>query len=658
MADPLDLRPGVTPFSWAELSIIASGNDVMVQKATIGEGMAKKFAAMRDANGEMYRSQISDAFTKMLTTKVNGNSVLCNDRTLIAEVQAAFKDIINRSFEGPEVAKMTFKEVVLRANNNARSLLQKLDNLERIPPGENEPWSDIPQLRLDSSGNSVSMALEKPKPETLVLKGGGCKGIGYIQTFKTLQEESMLTSVRLCAGSSIGSITATGLACGLSVTDGYEKESDLSALGTFLGKVCTPHIWDSGRKYTKPYPALEDEIISIKGLLSGKDAFAAIERATSESVRSFLRKAGLDMPGQPIPEEWQEFLGAGGEERLRLLAAGPATEDRTEHMITFADLALLSQIAPGTFRNLAITAWSKEEQKNLFLDAKTVPNMPVALAARASMALPAVYSPVCYKIGDRVHTLYDGGLGNNMPIDHALRQFLPDLDEDAINGRRELTPTEERDLAVARSRVLGLAFDEKGGAFTTIHQPVISKNAGVLKKFGARWAHMASATKAKTADRDRIHAHGSKNVLIVPHDGVSTSSFRAFQKDDIRRKAYITSMHNTLTFLDLHENKGYVVSVSADEYQADIATVTKNFSETQKQALVRHLREEFTRSNPDHKDPAISDEDLLRFVRANPGAHSVSPMSKEVLGRFLPFPPEKEQEARVLLASILQPLLQ
>jgi Predicted esterase of the alpha-beta hydrolase superfamily len=656
MADPLDLSPGVTPFSWAELAIIASGDDVMVQKATIGKSMAAQFAAMRGASGEMYRSQISEAFTTMLKAKISGNSVLCNDPALMADVQAAFKDIINRSFEGPEVAGMTFKEVVLRANSHARNLLQMLNSMEHLPPGEHEPWSDIPQLRLDSSSDSVSMALEKPRPETLVLKGGGCKGIGYIQTFKTLQEEGMLRSVRSCIGSSIGSITATGLACGVSVTGGNARESDLSALGTLLGEVCDLRLRDP-RDYTTTYPSLDDEIPSSKGILSGKDTFAIIERTTSESVRSFLLEAGLGEPNAPIPEKWQEVLGAGDEERLRLLAAGPTTDDRTDHMITFADLALLSRLAPGTFRNLTVTAWSKEEQKTLFLDAKTTPNMPVALAARASMAIPMAYAPVRYKIGDRVHTLYDGGLGNNMPIDYALRQHLPNLDDDALNGRRELTAAEKRDLAVARSRVLGLAFDEGGKAFSTIHQPITPKDASIDRVICAWWAHMGNATEAKNADRNRIHDHGSRNVLIVPHDGVSTLSFRKFQNDETRRKAYITAMHNTLKFLDLHENKGYVVSVSAEEYRANIATVTKNFSEAQKQALVQHLREEFLRGNPGHQGPVIADEDLLRFVRGNPEEGAAPFMSKEILGRFLPFPPEKEREARTLLASILQHVL-
>ncbi|HVE83799.1 MAG TPA: patatin-like phospholipase family protein [Myxococcales bacterium] len=93
--------------------------------------------------------------------------------------------------------------------------------------------------------------------------------------------------------------------------------------------------------------------------------------------------------------------------------------------VTFADLKMPLQIAATTFSDTQPPAGrddlTQAANRRFIFSQETTPNTPVALAVRASMAIPLVYDPVRMvdpTTGREMH-LYDGGILDNLPTDTA-----------------------------------------------------------------------------------------------------------------------------------------------------------------------------------------------------------------------------------------------
>ena len=93
--------------------------------------------------------------------------------------------------------------------------------------------------------------------------------------------------------------------------------------------------------------------------------------------------------------------------------------------VTFADLKVPLQIAATTFSDTQPPAGKNDltqvDNRRFLFSQENTPNTPVALAVRASMAIPFAYDPVRMvdpTSGREVH-LYDGGILDNLPTDTA-----------------------------------------------------------------------------------------------------------------------------------------------------------------------------------------------------------------------------------------------
>lgn len=75
----------------------------------------------------------------------------------------------------------------------------------------------------------------------------------------------------------------------------------------------------------------------------------------------------------------------------------------------------------------------------------TTPDTPIALAARASAAIPVIYEPVF--IGDAI--LFDGGMVNNMPSDILIRDEVPRIGVDLVSDQSIMLPEDYSLLAAA-----------------------------------------------------------------------------------------------------------------------------------------------------------------------------------------------------------------
>jgi NTE family protein len=93
--------------------------------------------------------------------------------------------------------------------------------------------------------------------------------------------------------------------------------------------------------------------------------------------------------------------------------------------VTFADLKMPLQIVATKYSDTQPDPGKADltqvDNRRFIFSQETTPNTPVALAVRASMAIPGVYDPVRMvdpTTGREVH-LYDGGILDNLPTDTA-----------------------------------------------------------------------------------------------------------------------------------------------------------------------------------------------------------------------------------------------
>ncbi|MCS6884885.1 MAG: patatin-like phospholipase family protein [Acidobacteriota bacterium] len=94
----------------------------------------------------------------------------------------------------------------------------------------------------------------------------------------------------------------------------------------------------------------------------------------------------------------------------------------TDRPVTFADLKAPLQIIAFRLNDTGMPQtspeWSKPENRILVFSQETTPNMPVALAVRASASIPVAFDPVelIDPTTGRRMTVVDGGVYDNLPI--------------------------------------------------------------------------------------------------------------------------------------------------------------------------------------------------------------------------------------------------
>ncbi|QDU41227.1 Patatin-like phospholipase [Maioricimonas rarisocia] len=377
--------------------------------------------------------------------------------------------IADTVFHPSEIPKNRQESGALLMKANTQALIVLTDLKRAYPPDK------TPQVFVGEDGK-ISIMKPAPKVESLVLQGGGGKGIGYPPLFEEMEKTGMLKEVDLLVGTSIGALNASCMACGGRTKD----QQSILELGLFS------EAWDS-KKLKKKYPdvsfgkgSLGGLVPTCAGQMAKMDEMTA--RLVADGVKSYTKdglKDTLVEKLRALDDATLERLGMKGYDDRKLEDAAQklvnrvknqdfGTDDRSGQMITFRDLAILHQLDPGNFKELTITGWEGEgdEGHTVYFNAKDFPDMPVAIAARISMGLP-VFSPVYW---NGRGPFYDGGLGSNSPLEAA-----PGLDKVYSEKTPQELETDLQDqdppleLQKAMAGTMLMTFDEGGEAHKKLH---------------------------------------------------------------------------------------------------------------------------------------------------------------------------------------------
>ncbi|MBS0290470.1 MAG: patatin-like phospholipase family protein [Proteobacteria bacterium] len=201
---------------------------------------------------------------------------------------------------------------------------------------------------LPKSKNKITPKQPVLKPKHLILSGGGIKGVAYETVFETLQNNNLLDGIETCYGSSVGGLSAALLALGYNLED--TKKNMSVTEDTLLDPFRNPLVGPTSKAF------MVKNLISHAGIAKGYKLFELSQKVVANK---------LGDPNATFKDLEKKF--------------GQSTK------------------GGGKFRHLTVTATVKDPRRGFYqvvLNAKTVPNMPIALAMRMTAGLPPVFRGV------------------------------------------------------------------------------------------------------------------------------------------------------------------------------------------------------------------------------------------------------------------------
>jgi exoenzyme U len=268
----------------------------------------------------------------------------------------------------------------------------------------------------------VEVILSAPPVTSLVLSGGGAKGIAFSGVVQALEHAGKLQGIQLACGSSAGAISAALVASGMGAA-AFDKLSDRIDLPSLLNSKHAVAAWmqDASSTLGKLVGHLPGAVGNVSQLLMTllprlqTEAFPLEEMIRNESRRSLLAHIEQS-PRETRPAEVMKIADK--------LSAGGAP--------TFGDLEVLNRHIPA-IKQLSITGtgmFAHRPQLVVF-NASLTPQMDIARAAHISGALPVVFkSPVehahGFQISAETTAFKDGGLLLNTPAPGVMHKSFVD----------------------------------------------------------------------------------------------------------------------------------------------------------------------------------------------------------------------------------------
>ncbi|SEK06283.1 MULTISPECIES: patatin-like phospholipase family protein [unclassified Variovorax] len=403
-----------------------------------------------------------------------------------------------------------------------------------------------PQVVKGASGG-FTLIRKAPSLENLVLQGGGAKGVGNPPALLELGKLGVIGGLKHVVGTSAGALTAACLASGMSGT----------AFQALMDNTPMPSLADDLPNFGAIYPGMQFKDSSDVGRFDrfaishaggGKDfsaqkALAILDEQTSRSVGAFVDKnaqAISDAVGDGrITQQEADRLDV-----FKGLTAASFTQDRTNMMLTFNDLSILSKIKPETFKELTLTGFNKTDRQTEMFNRTTTPDMPVALAGRISMAIPVYFESVMH--GGKEYV--DGGVGSNVP-------------SEAVKP----TDTDRLVQQDAMAKTMVMVFDDNGKGFKTLHGrnlEVAPPTRKEVNDLGARVVRDASgADYLQTLSNDKVKTYASgPNVHVVFHGNVDTFDLNA----TAAQKSFAKEMATMKTLEQIQNKQNEAVEVELD----------------------------------------------------------------------------------------------
>lgn len=276
-------------------------------------------------------------------------------------------------------------------------------------------------LMRDQQGR-VDVFLSAPPVTSLVLSGGGAKGIAFSGVVRALEDAQKLQGIQSISGSSAGAISAALIASGMGA-EAFDKLSDGIDLPSLLNSQDAVTAWmqDASTTLGKLVGRLPGAVGSTSQLL-----MTLLPRLQTEALplEELIRNESRQSILGHIAQTPRETRSAQIMRIADRLSAGGAP--------TFGDLEVLSRDVPAIKQlNITGTGMFADRPQLVVFNASLTPQMDIARAAHISGALPLVFkSPVeqghGFQASAESTAFKDGGLLLNTPAPGVVDRAFPE----------------------------------------------------------------------------------------------------------------------------------------------------------------------------------------------------------------------------------------
>lgn len=220
-----------------------------------------------------------------------------------------------------------------------------------------------------------------------IFEGGGAKGIGHVGALSALHY-FFGNRIAGVAGTSAGAIVAALLAVGYRPSELFDEATGTGLLATDLEQLVGRQQWDRYEWFRERTEQL------LSGSSLGNCLRLAFQRKYRRAVSEFAERRGL-LATDIFRDQFEAWL-------QRKVQPGPTGK------VLFSDL-------PANGMLLKIVAADLDEKKPVVFSAQDTPDVAIADAVAASIAIPFVFRPVTIEVNSKRRTLVDGGVVSNFP---------------------------------------------------------------------------------------------------------------------------------------------------------------------------------------------------------------------------------------------------
>src|ERR1700722_12321160 len=225
-----------------------------------------------------------------------------------------------------------------------------------------------------------------------IFEGGGAKGLAHVGAIAAAQELGVqFVGV---AGASAGAIVASLIAVGYNATALYDPSNRTGLLSGALTDLFGPGKWDEWKQFSA---ALQNKFSNTTALKAWFGALPFYRNWKNPITRLVTEFGFLDTaPLEVAIDHW--------------LRGGLISITTTQERLLFTD------VDPTKVPPLRIIASDIDGQAPIVFSREKTPDIPVARAICASIAIPFFFRPVTLEIDGVRRTLVDGGLVSNFPV--------------------------------------------------------------------------------------------------------------------------------------------------------------------------------------------------------------------------------------------------
>src|SRR3984957_10364039 len=225
-----------------------------------------------------------------------------------------------------------------------------------------------------------------------IFEGGGAKGLAHVGAVAAARELGVqFVGV---AGASAGAIVASLIAVGYSANALYDPLKRTGLLSVALTDLFGPGQWDEWKQFST---AVQDRLSTATPIRAWlRTPF--FYRDWKKPIRRLVTELGF-LDTAPLEQALDQWLRGG-------VISIPKAQPR----LLFRDLD------PAKVPPLRIIASDIDGQVPIVFSREKTPEIPVALAVCASIAIPFFFKPVTLEVDGERRTLVDGGLVSNFPV--------------------------------------------------------------------------------------------------------------------------------------------------------------------------------------------------------------------------------------------------